>query len=77
MGCISPRFIYSELKKYENQFGTHLSTYWLIFELLWRDYFRFMMKKYKTKFFQEGGIQNKGKTINNNKGIYFLDFIFL
>ena len=63
MGCISPRFIHHELKKYENQFGANQSTYWLIFELLWRDYFRFMMKKYKTKFFQEQGIQNKAKSI--------------
>ena len=66
LGCISPRYIYAELKKYENQFGANQSTYWLIFELLWRDYFRFMMKKYKTKFFQEQGIQNKGKSINKN-----------
>ena len=66
MGCISPRFINYELKKYENEFGANQSTYWLIFELLWRDYFRFMMKKYKTKFFQEQGIQNKGKSIIKN-----------
>ena len=66
MGCISPRCINYELKKYENEFGANQSTYWLIFELLWRDYFRFMMKKYKTKFFQEQGIQNKGKSIIKN-----------
>lgn len=69
MGCISPRFIYQELQKYETQYGANESTYWLIFELLWRDYFRFMMKKYKIKFFQQAGIQDKATTINthNNK----------
>ena len=64
MGCISPRFIFQELKKYEEEFGANESTYWLIFELLWRDYFRFMMKKYKIKFFQKAGIQEKDNSLN-------------
>jgi deoxyribodipyrimidine photo-lyase len=56
-GCISPRFIYEEIKKYESQFGANDSTYWLVFELLWRDFFRFMFKKHQTKFFLYEGIQ--------------------
>ncbi len=58
LGCISPRYIYQELKKYETEFGANDSTYWLVFELLWRDYFRFMMKKHQSKFFQSAGIKN-------------------
>ena len=58
-GCISPRFIYCEIKKYEKQFGANDSTYWLIFELLWRDFFRFMFKKHQTKFFLYDGIQTE------------------
>lgn len=56
LGCISPRFIYHELKKYEKQFGANDSTYWLVFELLWRDFFRFMFKKHQSKMFQPAGI---------------------
>ena len=59
MGCISPRFIYAEIKKYEKQFGANDSTYWLVFELLWRDFFRFMFKKYQTKFFLDEGIKSE------------------
>jgi deoxyribodipyrimidine photo-lyase len=66
LGCISPRFIYDELKKYETQFEANESTYWLVFELLWRDYFRFMMKKYNSKFFQQSGIQDKGIIVNKH-----------
>jgi len=66
MGCISPRLIYQELKKYESQYEDNESTYWLVFELLWRDYFRFMMKKYNIKFFQQAGIQDKGITVNKH-----------
>ncbi len=68
IGCLSPREIYYELKKYETQFSSNESTYWLEFELLWRDYFRFMMKKYSNKFFQQAGIQ--AKTDNLHKHNY-------
>lgn len=58
-GCISPRYIYHEIKRYEKQFGANDSTYWLIFELIWRDFFRFMFKKHQTKFFLYEGIQSE------------------
>ena len=67
LGCISPRFIYQELKQYEAEFGANDSTYWLVFEFLWRDYFRFMMKKHQSKFFQPTGIKNNGdRKVNND-----------
>jgi deoxyribodipyrimidine photo-lyase len=75
LGCISPRFIHDELKKYEKQFGANESTYWMVFELLWRDYFRFMMKKYNTKFFQQAGIQNKGIAVNKYNASQLQDWI--
>ena len=59
MGCISPRTIYKEIRAYENENGANDSTYWLIFELLWRDFFRFMFKKYQTKFFLYAGIKGE------------------
>jgi deoxyribodipyrimidine photo-lyase len=66
LGCLSPREIYYELKKYEEKHEANESTYWLVFELLWRDYFRFMMKKYSNKFFQQCGIQDKGISVNKH-----------
>ena len=58
-GCLSPREIYYELRKYEEEHGANASTYWLVFELMWRDYFRFMMKKHRHKFFLQAGISAK------------------
>jgi deoxyribodipyrimidine photo-lyase len=46
--------------------GANDSTYGLIFELLWRDFFRFMFKKYQTKF-SYMGIKGEKKTHNRNK----------
>ena len=54
-GCISPKTIFNEIKKYEFERVKNDSTYWLFFELLWRDYFRLMGKKHGNTIFQEGG----------------------
>lgn len=84
LGCISPRYIYEEVKKYEKQFEANDSTYWLIFELLWRDFFRFMFKKHQTKFFLYSGIKSEkvnSKSLNEKllshwiKGATESDFI--
>ena len=58
-GCLSPKMIYQELKRYEAERGDNKSTYWLFFELLWRDYFRLIGKKYEKKIFQIGGLLGK------------------
>ena len=39
-GCLSPRYVYHEIGKYENQRKKNKSTYWVNFEMTWRDYFR-------------------------------------
>lgn len=56
-GCLSPREIYAEVKAYEAKKGANESTYWLIFELLWRDYFRFVAMKYGERIFFRTGIK--------------------
>ena len=55
-GAISARSVYHQVKQYEAQRGANDSTYWLVFELLWRDYFRMIMLKYGAKIFQKNGL---------------------
>ncbi|ASU32528.1 DASH family cryptochrome [Mucilaginibacter xinganensis] len=57
LGCISPKEIYQEVKSYEALYGANDSTYWLIFELLWRDYFGFCMEKNAQHYFLRSGNQ--------------------
>jgi deoxyribodipyrimidine photo-lyase len=64
LGCISPKMIYHEIKKYESTFGANDSTYWLVFELIWRDFFFFMMKKYPSAFFKMSGIKQSAVVKN-------------
>jgi len=57
-GCISPRRIYHEIGRYEKQRTKNKSTYWVIFELTWRDFYRFFAMKHGNCIFQSGGISN-------------------
>ena len=41
-GALSARQVMAELREFEDQHGANDGTYWLWFELLWRDHFRFL-----------------------------------
>ena len=58
-GSISAKTIYWKIKEYEAEFGSNDSTYWVVFELIWRDYFKYISLKYNAKVFQLGGILEK------------------
>ncbi|ADY52930.1 cryptochrome, DASH family [Pseudopedobacter saltans DSM 12145] len=51
LGCISPRKVYWELKRYEHEKGGTDNINLLFNELLFRDFFRFMFKKHSTAYF--------------------------
>ncbi|HTL90257.1 MAG TPA: DASH family cryptochrome [Leptolyngbya sp.] len=57
LGCLSPRYIYWQIQEYESQRIRNDSTYWLVFELLWRDYFRFICAKHGDRIFYRSGLQ--------------------
>jgi deoxyribodipyrimidine photo-lyase len=72
-GCLSPKLIFYELKRYEQERAKNESTYWVFFELLWRDFFRLMGKKHGNRIFLKGGIQNKvEKCWKNNREMFSL-----
>lgn len=70
-GALSPRRIYNEVQRFEEEIVANESTYWLIFELLWRDYFRFVAWKYGSRIFKKGGIKGKSGRFENNKERFF------
>ena len=60
-GNLSPRFIARECKKYEEERVENKSTYWVVFELLWRDFFKFFALKHGTSMFFPGGTVGSDK----------------
>lgn len=57
-GALSAPMIYAELKCFEADRGANDSTYWIWFELLWRDYFRFLHLQHGRKLFLEQGLSD-------------------
>ncbi|WP_117232822.1 DASH family cryptochrome [Vibrio maerlii] len=55
-GCVSVRCLYTMLKAYEEQNGANDSTYWIYFELLWREYFYWYARCHDKKLFFFSGI---------------------
>ena len=65
-GSISARTIYWEVQQYEKKIVKNEDTYWLIFELIWRDYFKFISLKHGNKLFKLSGILEKEYKWNQN-----------
>ena len=61
-GCLSPRRVAHECAKYEQQRVANKSTYWVKFELTWRDYFVFYAHKYGEKLFFPYGVKGSSRT---------------
>lgn len=55
-GAISAPMIHAALKRFESERGANDSTYWIGFELLWRDYFRFLHLQQGKKLYRKQGL---------------------
>jgi len=58
-GCLSPRRVKQAVDRYERERVSNDSTYWLLFELRWRDFFQFQFAKHGDAYFRPGGIQDR------------------
>eukprot|EP00929_Paragymnodinium_shiwhaense_P091605 TRINITY_DN51520_c0_g1_i1.p1 TRINITY_DN51520_c0_g1~~TRINITY_DN51520_c0_g1_i1.p1 ORF type:complete len:713 (+),score=90.30 TRINITY_DN51520_c0_g1_i1:155-2293(+) len=56
-GCLSPRFLHAEVKRYEKERTKGKSTYWILHELVWRDFVRYSSVYHGKAIFQLGGPQ--------------------
>jgi len=58
-GNVSVRQIHQRLKTYERNITANSSTYWIYFELLWREYFFWYAKTHQNALFALKGIKHK------------------
>ncbi|MEM8857720.1 MAG: DASH family cryptochrome, partial [Chloroflexota bacterium] len=54
-GCLSPRRVQGQIARYEAERVKDQNTYWLTFELLWRDFFRLYGTKHGNRIFLRSG----------------------
>jgi len=70
LGSLSPRKIYEVVKQYETDIKKNISTWWLIFEIVWRDFFIFKSLRVGEKMFYPGGIREKETKWNYDKVLF-------
>lgn len=58
-GSLSVKTIYHEVRKFEKEVIENDSTYWVLFELIWRDFFKYVSLKFGNRLFFLTGILNK------------------
>ena len=61
-GSVSARQVLAQLDQHEARQGANESTYWIFFELLWREYFHWYAQHYGNQVFAAGGIQGHRPT---------------
>lgn len=60
-GAVSARTIWDQLHAYEQTHGSNDGTYWLWFELLWRDNFRMLHRQHGPQLYAARGLSNLPK----------------
>jgi deoxyribodipyrimidine photo-lyase len=70
LGCLSPRTIYEQVKHYEQTIKRNISTWWLVFEVVWRDFFTFKLMRFQNKVYQTEGIKGKPTNFENNEELF-------
>lgn len=58
-GCLSPLQIVEELRRYESQYGANESTGWILFELMWREFFRWLGLHHGAMLFKFDGTSGR------------------
>ncbi|MBS3805465.1 MAG: DASH family cryptochrome, partial [Oleiphilaceae bacterium] len=63
-GSLSPRFAADQISRFERKHVRNESTYWLYFELLWREYFYWYGLRHGKRLFQRNGVQQNNRPVS-------------
>ena len=67
-GALSARRVLAELKAFERDHGANDGSYWLWFELLWRDYFRLLHLQHGAALYRPQGLSDQPLAPHNAPG---------
>ncbi len=70
LGTLSPREVAAEIRRYESERTANESTYWLFFELLWRDYFHFWVRRWQGRAFKAAGVLGRTPCGAQDRGTF-------
>jgi deoxyribodipyrimidine photo-lyase len=60
-GALSARVVCAALRQFEAAHGANDGTYWIWFELMWRDYFRFLHLQHGVALYRAQGLSSLGQ----------------
>ena len=69
-GNLSPLKIWFEVEEYESKVKSNQSTYWMKFELLWREYFKYIALQNSKNLFMLNGFKDYTKYKNKDLSIF-------
>ncbi|EXJ22968.1 Cryptochrome [Alkalibacterium sp. AK22] len=65
-GCLSPKRVYQRILDMESQSKRNESSYWLFFELLWREYFQWLLVATGSRLFELRGLLDYERQWSHN-----------
>eukprot|EP00933_Yihiella_yeosuensis_P023544 TRINITY_DN18348_c0_g1_i1.p1 TRINITY_DN18348_c0_g1~~TRINITY_DN18348_c0_g1_i1.p1 ORF type:complete len:553 (+),score=121.10 TRINITY_DN18348_c0_g1_i1:35-1660(+) len=71
-GSLSPRKVFEQVREYEKTKIANKSTYWVLFELMWRDFFKFFGAKHGDAIFRLDGVAVKPQNWIKNEKLFML-----
>lgn len=69
-GSLSAKTVWQNIEMFEQNHGSNESTYWLKFELLWREYFQCLLNTHQSRFFQFKGLSNQAPNSTFDRSRY-------
>ena len=67
-GALSARQVVAQLRQFEAEHGANDGSYWLWFELLWRDYFRLLHLQHGAALYRARGLSDQPLAAHNAQG---------
>jgi deoxyribodipyrimidine photo-lyase len=69
-GVLSPRTVWHQISAHESRYGGNDSTYWVKFELLWREFFRHAMYRSGNTYFRKRGLLRKSPEFTGKANLF-------
>jgi hypothetical protein len=67
---VSPRTVFHDIQKYEKERTKNKSTYWVVFELTWRDFYRFFALKHGDLIFKLEGVSGQRRAWSDDRELF-------
>lgn len=74
-GCCTAAQVYEAVKNFESEHGATKSSYWLIFELLWRSYFKWIGEMHGHRIFLAAGYNGKIGVKGRRDKVRFMEWV--